>query len=127
VLAYLSGSELNDACKVDNSRCASYIGGIMDYMALDSYLQHGLFCPPPNMSVRQAIMAFQKLVGERPALLDSGAAGVVGLALNKTFPCKNSNRHTAVVHAIRRKRRRGAERARVALTRFAKVGIGTSA
>ena len=89
---FMTGNRLYEFCRTDNASCTSYIAGVSDLLSSPGWFTKEVgYCPPEGMSLRQGILAFQKVAAERPDMLSSGAAGIVAFALRRTFPCRDSS------------------------------------
>ena len=92
--AFMTGARLLQLCQTENPYCTGYIAGIADTLAPLSEPGGPLppnslasFCPA-QMTVKQAIAAFQKYAQANPEGLGINAAQFAGDALHEAFPCK---------------------------------------
>jgi hypothetical protein len=90
---FMTGARLLELCKTENPYCTGYVAGIADTLAPLSEPGGPLpptslasFCPGP-MTVKQAILAFQKFARANPEGLGINAAQYVGDALHEAYPC----------------------------------------
>ncbi|HET7085116.1 MAG TPA: Rap1a/Tai family immunity protein [Rhizomicrobium sp.] len=90
---FMSAARLLALCKTDNPYCTGYIAGVADTLAPLSEPGGPLppsslasFCPQ-TMTVKQAILAFQKFAKANPEGLSLDAAQFVGDALHAAYPC----------------------------------------
>jgi hypothetical protein len=91
--AFMTGARLLELCKTDNPYCTGYVAGVADTLAPLSEPGGPLppsslasFCPG-QMTVKQAILAFQKFAHNNPEGLQINAAQFVGDALHVAYRC----------------------------------------
>ena len=91
---FMTGARLLELCKTDNPYCTGYVAGVADTLAPLSEPGGPLppsslasFCPGP-MTVKQAILAFQKYARANPEGLGLNAAQFAGDALHEAYPCE---------------------------------------
>jgi hypothetical protein len=91
--AFMTGARLLELCKTDNPYCTGYVAGVADTLAPLSEPGGPLppsslasFCPG-QMTVKQAILAFQKFARNNPEGLQINAAQLVGDALHGAYRC----------------------------------------
>jgi hypothetical protein len=91
--AFMTGARLLELCKTDNPYCTGYVAGVADALAPLSEPGGPLpptslasFCPA-QMTVKQAIEAFQKFARNNPEGLQINAAQLVGDALHEAYRC----------------------------------------
>jgi len=91
--AFMTGARLLELCKTENPYCTGYVAGVADTLAPLSEPGGPLpltslasFCPG-QMTVKQAIMAFQKYARANPEGLSINAAEFAGDALHEAYPC----------------------------------------
>jgi hypothetical protein len=89
----MTGARLLELCKTDNPYCTGYMAGVADTLAPLSEPGGPLppnslasFCPG-QMTVKQAIIAFQKFAQANPEGLGINAAQFAGDALHEAYPC----------------------------------------
>jgi len=92
--AFMTAARLLELCKTENPYCTGYVAGIADTLAPLSEPGGPLppnslasFCPQ-QMTVKQAIAAFQKYAQANPEGLGINAAEFAGDALHEAYPCK---------------------------------------
>jgi hypothetical protein len=92
--AFMSGARLLELCKTDNPYCTGYVAGVADALSPLSAPGGPLpssslasFCPG-QMTVKQAITAFQKFARDNPEGLQINAGQLVGDALHAAYPCQ---------------------------------------
>jgi hypothetical protein len=92
--AFMTAARLLVLCKTENPYCTGYVAGVADTLAPLSEPGGPLppkslasFCPG-QMTVKQAIMAFQKFAQNNPEGLQMNAALFVGDALHAAYPCQ---------------------------------------
>ena len=92
--AFMSGARLLELCKTDNPYCTGYVAGVADTLSPLSEPGGPLppkslasFCPG-QMTVKQAITAFQKFARDNPEGLQINAGQLVGDALHAAYPCQ---------------------------------------
>jgi hypothetical protein len=90
---FMTGARLLELCKTDNPYCTGYVAGVADALAPLSEPGGPLpptslasFCPG-QMTVKQAITAFQKFAHNNPEGLQINAAQLVGDALHAAYRC----------------------------------------
>lgn len=91
---FMTGAKLLELCKTENPYCTGYVAGVADTLAPLSEPGGPLppnslasFCPG-QMTVKQAIAAFQKFAQANPEGLGINAAQFAGDALHAAYPCK---------------------------------------
>jgi len=91
---FMTGARLVQLCRTENPYCTGYIAGIADTLAALSEPGGPLppnslasFCPG-QMTVKQAITAFQNYARANPEGLGINAAQFAGDALHEAYPCK---------------------------------------
>jgi hypothetical protein len=91
---FMTGAKLLELCKTENPYCTGYVAGVADTLAPLSEPGGPLppnslasFCPG-QMTVKQAIAAFQKFAQANPEGLGINAAQFAGDALHEAYPCK---------------------------------------
>ena len=91
--AFMSAARLLQLCRTDNPYCTGYIAGVADTLVPLSEPGGPLppsslasFCPG-QMTIKQAILAFQKFAKANPEGLGINAAQFVGDALHAAYPC----------------------------------------
>ena len=91
--AFMTGARLLELCKTENPYCTGYVAGVADTLAPLSEPGGPLpptslasFCPG-QMTVKQAIIAFQKYARANPEGLSINAAEFAGDALHEAYPC----------------------------------------
>ena len=91
---FMTGAKLVELCKTENPYCTGYVAGVADTLAPLSEPGGPLppnslasFCPG-QMTVKQAIAAFQKFAQANPEGLGTNAAQFAGDALHEAYPCK---------------------------------------
>ena len=91
--AFMTGARLLALCKTDNPYCTGYVAGVADTLTPLSEPGGPLpptslasFCPG-QMTVKQAITAFQKFAKNNPEGLQINAAQFVGDALHAAYRC----------------------------------------
>ena len=91
---FMTGARLLELCKTENPYCTGYVAGVADTLAPLSEPGGPLppnslasFCPG-QMTVKQAIAAFQKYAQANPEGLGINAAEFAGDALHDAYPCK---------------------------------------
>jgi hypothetical protein len=91
--AFMDAAKLLQLCKTDNPYCTGYIAGVADTLVPLSEPGGPLppsslasFCPG-QMTIKQAILAFQKFAKANPEGLTLNAAQFVGDALHAAYPC----------------------------------------
>jgi hypothetical protein len=91
--SFMTGARLLEMCRTEDPSCAGYIAGVAD--ALEPLSEPGgpltsnslaSYCPQ-KLTVKQAIIAFQKFVKNNPEGLQINAAQLVGDALHLAYPC----------------------------------------
>jgi hypothetical protein len=92
--AFMTGAKLLQLCKTENPYCTGYLAGVADALAPLSEPGGPLppnslasFCPG-QMTVKQAIIAFQKFAQANPEGLGLNGAQFAGDALHDAYPCK---------------------------------------
>lgn len=92
--AFMTGARLLELCKTENPYCTGYVAGVADTLAPLSEPGGPLppnslasFCPA-QMTVKQAIIAFQKYAKANPEGLALNGAQFAGDALHDAYPCK---------------------------------------
>lgn len=94
----MTASRLYEFCAGDTPAsnipvCTAYIGGITDLISVLTIQGASTgICIPSGMTLRQAVLAFQKYVNQNPEVLtyqgkNVRAADVVVSSLRQTFPC----------------------------------------
>ena len=90
---FMTGARLLALCRTENPYCTGYVAGVADTLAPLSVPGGPLpptslasFCPQ-QMTVKQAIVAFQKYAHNNPEGLQIDAAQFVGDALHAAYPC----------------------------------------
>lgn len=90
----MTGARLLQLCQTENPYCTGYVAGVADALAPMSRPGGPLppsslasFCPTA-MTVKQAILAFQKFAKNNPEGMQTNAAQLVGDALHEAYPCK---------------------------------------
>jgi hypothetical protein len=90
---FMTGARLVELCKTENPYCTGYVAGVADTLAPLSEPGGPLppsslasFCPG-QMTVKQAIAAFQKYAHANPEGLGINAAQFAGDALHEAYPC----------------------------------------
>jgi hypothetical protein len=90
---FMTGAKLVELCKTENPYCTGYVAGIADTLAPLSEPGGPLppnslasFCPG-QMTVKQAIAAFQKYAKANPEGFGINAAQFAGDALHEAYPC----------------------------------------
>jgi len=90
---FMTGAKLVELCKTENPYCTGYVAGVADTLAPLSEPGGPLppsslasFCPG-QMTVKQAIAAFQKYAQANPEGLGINAAQFAGDALHEAYPC----------------------------------------
>jgi len=91
--AFMSAARLLQLCKIDNPYCTGYVAGVADTLVPLSEPGGPLppsslasFCPG-QMTIKQAILAFQTFAKANPEGLGINAAQFVGDALHAAYPC----------------------------------------
>ena len=91
--AFMTGAKLVELCRTENPYCTGYVAGVADTLAPLSEPGGPLppnslasFCPG-QMTVKQAIAAFQKYAQANPEGLGINAAQFAGDALHEAYPC----------------------------------------
>jgi hypothetical protein len=94
--AFMTGARLLGLCKTDNPYCTAYVAAVADTLAPLSEPGGPLpsnslasFCPK-QITVKQAIAAFQKFAQANPEGLQIDAAQFVGDALHAAYPCASN-------------------------------------
>lgn len=92
--AFMTGARLLALCQADSPYCTGYVAGVADTLAPLSDVGGPIppnslasFCPG-QMTVKQAISAFEKFAKSNPEGLQTNAAQLVGDALHLSFPCQ---------------------------------------
>jgi len=92
--AFMTGARLLELCKTDNPYCTAYVAAVADTLAPLSEPGGPLpsrslasICPK-QITVKQAIAAFQKFAKANPEGLAINAAVFVGDALHAAYPCE---------------------------------------
>jgi hypothetical protein len=92
--AFMTGARLLALCRTVNPYCTGYVAGVADTLSPLSEPGGPLpptslasFCPG-QMTVKQAILAFQKFARENPEGLQINAGQLVGDALHEAYPCR---------------------------------------
>ena len=90
---FMTAAKLLELCKTENPYCTGYVAGVADTLAPLSEPGGPLppnslasFCPG-QMTVKQAIAAFQKFAQANPEGLGINAAQFAGDALHEAYPC----------------------------------------
>ena len=91
--SFMTGARLLELCKTDNPYCTAYVAAVADTLAPLS--EPGGPLPskslasvcPKQITVKQAIAAFQKFAQANPEGLQINAAQFVGDALHAAYPC----------------------------------------
>jgi hypothetical protein len=94
--AFMTGARLLGLCKTDNPYCTAYVAAVADTLAPLS--EPGGPLPsnslasvcPKQITVKQAIAAFQKFAQANPEGLQINAAQFVGDALHAAYPCASN-------------------------------------
>ncbi|HEX4635114.1 MAG TPA: Rap1a/Tai family immunity protein [Rhizomicrobium sp.] len=91
---FMTGARLVQLCRTENPYCTGYVAGVADTLAPLSEPGGPLppgslasFCPG-QMTVKQAIVAFQNYARANPEGLGINAAQFAGDALHEAYPCK---------------------------------------
>ena len=91
---FMTAATLLELCRTENPYCTGYVAGVADTLAPLSEPGGPLppnslasFCPS-QMTVKQAIAAFQKYAQANPEGLGTNAAQFTGDALHEAYPCK---------------------------------------
>jgi Rap1a immunity proteins len=94
--AFMTAARLLEMCKTDSPYCTAYVAAVADTLAPLSEPGGPLpakslasFCPK-QMTIKQAITAFQKFAQNNPEGLAINAAQFVGDALHVAYPCPSN-------------------------------------
>jgi hypothetical protein len=93
---FYSGKELHEWCGSPNptnqETCASYVCGAVDAWAAESIVSHGKqlysICLPTGTTCHEISNAVQEFPTHNPSAEKSGAGGLIGYALQQTYPCQ---------------------------------------
>ena len=94
--SFVSGVRLLEMCGTGNPYCAGYVAGVAD--TLEPMSEPGGPLPPNSLAsycpqrltVKQAVIEFQKFVKNNPEGLQTNAAQLIGDALHMAYPCRRS-------------------------------------
>jgi len=91
--SFVTGARLLEMCKAQNPYCTGYVAGVADALAPLSGPGGPLppnslasYCPS-RLTIKQAIIEFQKFVKNNPEGMQVDAAQLVGDALHLAYPC----------------------------------------
>jgi len=92
--SFVTGARLLEMCKTQNPYCTGYVAGVADALAPLSGPGGPLppnsfasYCPS-RLTVKQAIIEFQKFAKNNPEGMQVDAAQLVGDALHLAYPCR---------------------------------------